>query len=298
MRIANKSLYDSTIRMLGKVSTEMTDAYITVTTGKRINKLSDDPVGLVTVLDLKSSIANISQMQRNIDMGKSWLTSGESSLEQTEEILTATKEMCVQYSSANISAEERSNAVSIIDGYLKQIISLSNSKVGERYIFGGTNTDTIPFELNSDETLVTYNGNDNPFSLKIGSNSNIEVGRDGQEIFGSNWDDNNIFKTFIDLKTYLENNDIGGIQSTIDNLDSHLNTTGGVISDIAGKIIRLDIKENIINDLNITYSDRKSLIEEVDIAEAMIDLNSKEMAYQAALASSSKVISLSLVDFL
>ncbi|MBN2059011.1 MAG: flagellar hook-associated protein FlgL [Deltaproteobacteria bacterium] len=298
MRIANKTLYDSTIRMLGKVSSEMTDAYITASTGKRINSLSDDPVGLVTVLNLRASIANIGQMQKNIDMGRSWLIACESALTQTEEILAAAKEMCVQYSSANISAEQRSNAVSIVDGYLKQIISLSNSKVGQRYIFSGTNTDAMPFELNPDETMVAYNGNCNPFSVKIGTSSNIEVGRDGQEIFGEDWDNNNIFRTLIDLKAYLKNNDVSGIQSKMNNIDTQLNTVSGVISDIAGKTIRLDIKENIIKDLEVTYSDRKSQIEEIDITEAMIDLNSKEMAYQAALSSSSKVISLSLVDYL
>jgi len=235
MRVANKTTYDGIIQSLGRVSTEMADANEVVTTTKRINRLSDDPVGLVTVLDLRSSIANISQIQRNINMGRSWLTAGESALSQTEEILSKTKELCVQYSSANVSSAARDSGANVVDGYLREILSLSNSKVGDRYIFGGTNTGTVPFAFNSSETQVNYSGNDTPFSIKIGKDNDIAIGRDGEDIYGENWDDANIFKTLIDLKTSLQNDDVGGIQAAMDKLDSHLQTVRATISDVGGK---------------------------------------------------------------
>lgn len=298
MRVANKTTYDGIIRSLGRAATEMAEASEVVTTTKRINRLSDDPVGLVTVLDLRASIANISQIERNVNMGRSWLTAGESALSQTEEILSKTKELSVQHSSANASSAARRNAVNVVDGYLREVLSLSNSKVGDRYIFGGTNTGTLPFALNSSETQVNYSGNDIPFSIKIGKDNDIAIGRDGEDIYGENWDNNNIFKTLVDLKAYLQGDDVGGIQAAMDKLDSHLQTVRATISDIGGKTIRFDVKERIIEDLESTYAERKSLIEEADIAEAIMNLNSKELAYNAALVSSSKVMKLSLVDYL
>lgn len=298
MRIANKTLYDGVIRNLGKSSTDLFNAQKVVTTTKKINNLSDDPVGLVAVLDLRSSLANIDQMERNLAMGRSWLTASESALSQIDDILTKVKELTVQMSNATIGGSEREGAVGLVDGYLQQIIDLANSESGGRYIFGGTNTDTIPFELNGSETQVDYFGNDSPFSIKIGKDSNIEIGKDGQDIFGENWDNNNIFKTLIDLKSSLSNNDISGIQDSITNLDTHKNLLNAHISDIAGKTIRLDVKEKIIGDLELTYTERKSKIEDADIAEAIIRLNSMELAYNAALSSSAKIMELSLVDFI
>ncbi|MBW2610117.1 MAG: flagellar hook-associated protein FlgL [Deltaproteobacteria bacterium] len=298
MRIATKSLYDSIIQNVGRASTEMLDAQKVVTTGKKINRLSDDPVGLVTVLDLRSSIKNINQLERNISMGRSWLITCETSLNQTHDILSQVKELCVQYSSANVSSNERANAVNIVDGYLKQIISLANSKTGGRYIFGGTNTDTIPFVLNSSETQVTYSGNETAFSIKIGENTNIAVGKNGEDIFGDNWDNNNIFKTLIDLKTHLQTDNVEEIRETMDKLDTHLGAVRTVVSDIGGKTIRLDVKKEIIQDLELAYTERKSQIEDADIAEAIINLSSKELAYKASLASSAKIMALSLVDYL
>ncbi len=298
MRVANKTLYDSVIQRLSAVSSEMMEANEVVSSTKRINNLSDDPVGLVSVLDLRSSLANIEQIDRNIQVGKNWLSSGESALNQVEELMVSTKELVVQMSTATVGDTERQNAVGLVDGYLKQIISLANSQVGGRYIFGGTNTETTPFALNAGGTQVLYSGNDIPFSIKMGKDTNIEIGRDGEEVFGQNWDDDNMFKTLIDLKTYLQTNDVTEIQATLDKLDSHLDKLRAVVSDIGGKTIRMEVKENIVQELEVAYKERKSSIEDADIAEAIMILKSKELAYNAALASSSKVMQLSLVNFL
>jgi flagellar hook-associated protein 3 FlgL len=298
MRVANKTLYDSIIQRLNTVSSEMMEANEVVSSAKRINNLSDDPVGLVSVLDLRSSLANVEQIERNIQVGKNWLSSGESALNQVEELMVNTKELVVQMSTATVSSTERQNAVDLVDGYLDQLISLANSQVGGRYIFGGTNTGTTPFALNAAGTQVLYSGNDIPFSIKIGKDTNIEIGRDGEDIFGQNWDDTNFFKTLIDLKTHLQNNDVTEIQATLDKLDSHLDKVRAVVSDIGGKTIRLEVKENIVQELEIAYSERKSSIEDADITEAIMILKSKELAYNAALSSSSKVMQLSLVNFL
>lgn len=298
MRVANISMYDSIKQTLGRASSEMFEANEVVSTSKRINKLSDDPVGLVSVLDLKSSLANIEQLGRNIEMGKTWLTSGESSLQQVFNILSDVKEITVQMSSATTSSTERANTVTLVDGYLRQVKSLANTEVGGRYIFSGTETDTMPFDFNSDESQVVYAGNDIPFSVKTGRNTSIEAGSDGQNIFGENWDNNNLFKTLIDLKTHLENNTVSDIAGTLDKLDSNIDSISNSISEIGGKTIRLNVKENIIQDLKITYNERRANLEEADITEAIMNLEAKELAYNAALSSASKVMQISLVNYL
>ncbi|MBN1849911.1 MAG: flagellar hook-associated protein FlgL [Deltaproteobacteria bacterium] len=298
MRIANKTLYDNIITKLGQVTTDLMDAHEVVNTTKKINSLSDDPVGLVTVLNLSSSLENLEQMERNISLGKSWLTAGETALSQVQDILSQTKELCVQMSSANVDPTERYNATAVVDGQLRQILSLANTQSEGRYIFSGTNTETIPFGFNGTETQVLYSGNDTPFSIKTGKDTNIEIGRDGEDIFGGNWDDNNIFRTLMDLKTHLQGNDVTEIQATLTKLDAHLTTVRGAVSNNAGKTIRLNVRGEIIQDLQLTYTNRKSELEDADITEAIINLNAKELAYNAALNSASKVMKLSLVDYI
>lgn len=308
MRIANKTVYDGILSNLSKTSTEMFRANQVVSSGKRINRLSDDPVGLVAVLDLRSSEAHLEQLERNIAMGKSWLNMGESALSQIEDLLSQVKALCIQMADAGQGATERQNAATVVDGYFDQILSLANTQVGGRYLFGGTRTETEPFVFNEGAVpeSVVYQGNATPFSVKIGQNTIVPVGRDGETVFGDDaidWADpnagaDNIFKTLLDLETALTNNDVAGIQGAMSKIDNHLITVGDHISNTGAKTIRLEAKENIIQDLKLTYMERKSNLEDADLAEAVLDLKSKETAYQAALASSSKVMSLSLVDYL
>lgn len=301
MRIASKTVYDRINNSLQSTYSDMFNAQEVASTSKRINKLSDDPVGLVTVLDLRSSLSNIEQLGENVSLGKSWLTASESALTQVNNILTDVKALTVQMASANTGATERANAAALVEQYLDEMISLSNSQSGGRYLFAGTNTDTAPFELTTDalgNEIVNYNGNTTEFSIKIGSESNIAVGKVGSEIFGQNWDDNNIYKSLIDLKTSLENDNVSGIRAVMGNLDGQMSRINSEISDIGGKTIRMEVKENIIADLKLSYTDRKSQLEDADVSEAIIDLNAKQLAYNAALTSASKVMQLSLVDFM
>jgi flagellar hook-associated protein 3 FlgL len=91
---------------------------------------------------------------------------------------------------------------------------------------------------------------------------------------------------------------VSGIQQVMGELDTEMGSVSSLISNIGTKILRLDTKTTILEDLKLNYKDRKSQIEDADIAEAIMNLKSTELAYQAALASSSKVMALSLVDYL
>ena len=77
-----------------------------------------------------------------------------------------------------------------------------------------------------------------------------------------------------------------------------MDSVNNSISSIGGKTIRLEVKENIIQDLKITYNERRANIEEADITEAIMNLEAKELAYNAALSSASRVMQVSLLDYM
>ena len=287
MRVANKAVYDITKYNLGNLTEELGKANKVVSSGKRINSLSDDPIGMTQVLNIKSSLANIAQMERNITSAKPWLTAAESALANVQELISETRALTVQAATSTTGASERSSMASIIQGTLEEIVSMANTEVNGLYIFAGSKTDTIPFNQDG-----SYEGNDNAFKIKIGNDSTIETGSDGEAVFGT------IFTTLSDLKTALETNDVSEIQATMSALENDFNNFSAKISDTGSRHLRLEIKENILSSMKLTNTERLSNIEDADITEAIIDLKEKELAYQAALASSSKVMQLSLVDYI
>lgn len=287
MRVANKTIYDSVKYNLGSIYEELNKANEIATTGKRINNLSDDPVGLTQSLNIRSNLASIEQMGRNISYGNSWLTASESAMTSVQNIISDTKVLCIQMANATIGPEQRSWAAGTVQNMLDEIVSLGNTDVAGNYIFAGSKTDTVPFDQDG-----TYNGDNNPFSIKISKNSTVEIGSDGQAVFG------NIFNTLFDLKAALETNDLGGIQDAMGNLDGHFDDISAKISDVGSKMNRMEIKDRIYQGLNFSNTERLSKIEDADIAEAIMNVKAAELTYQTALASSSKVMTLTLMDYL
>ncbi|MGB5157869.1 flagellar hook-associated protein FlgL [Desulfobacterium sp. N47] len=287
MRVTNKTVYDSVRYNLGKISEEMSKANQIASSGKLISDLSDDPVGLTQSLKIKSVISGLDQLGRNVSLGKSWLSASESALTGVQDLISDTKALCVQMASSTTGASQRASAAATVQNTLDEILSLANTEVSGRYIFSGTKTDSAAFDQDGN-----YLGNDEPFAIKIGINTTASVGSNGQGVFGT------IFTTLNDLKNNLTGNNIDGIQASLDSLTRHFNDITNKISDIGSKMNRMEIKEQIFQDSKLVNTDRVSAIEDADIADAIINVKEKELAYQAALNSSSKVMQLSLVDYL
>jgi len=287
MRVANKSVFDVAKFQLANIAEELNNANRIVSTGKRMNELSDDPVGITQALDIKTTLANIEQLKRNMSLGNSWLTSSESALNQTQDIVTDMKTLAVEMASASKDTSQRSSAANIVQNMLEEIVALANTDIGGRYIFAGTKTDTVPFDQ-----IGTYSGNNSPFSVKISKDSSIAVGSDGQTVFST------LFTNLNAFKTALENDNVNDIQTAITNLDTDFDTITSKISDVGSKMLRMEVKDNILQNLNISNTERLSEIEDADIAQAIMDLTTIEFTYQAALASSAKVMTLSLMDYL
>lgn len=287
MRVATKTMYDLIKFNLAHIADDLNTANKIVATGKRINDLSDDPVGLAGALEIKSNIANIKQIERNINMGKSWLIASEGALTNVQNLIGDTQALCVEMASATKSAANRQAAASEVQNVRDEIISLANTAVNGRYIFAGSDTDTLPFAQDG-----TYNGNNNPFAIKTANDSVIQIGADGDSVF------TNMLSTLNDLIAHLQGNDVPGIQDTIENLEIHYDDLSASISEVGSKMNRMEIKENILQGLTISNTEQLSRIEDADIAEAVMNLKTVEVTYQAALASSSTIMEMSLMDYL
>ena len=186
MRVPNISIYNNSTYRLGNLSSGLQDANEVISTGKRLNEISDDPLGLSQVLSLKNSLGNLEQIERNVNMGKSWITSIESAIDSVSDLILDAKVDVTRLANDSITSDERRDTIEKIDHLINQIIDLGNTQVNGSYIFSGTDTDMISLQYNSDATDVVYNGNDIPFEIRTDRNSGVQVGRNGKETF---WED-------------------------------------------------------------------------------------------------------------
>ncbi len=290
MRVPNSIIQSNVTFGLNRLTQDLDRANLEIASQKRILSMADDPSGLLQIMDLRSSMSYVDQLNRNIALGRSWLTASESSLTSVQDVITDAKLTALQMGSDTVSADERLGAAEAIQGLLETAVTQGNASVNGRYIFAGSDNDNPAFDLTG--TTVTYEGDTTPFSVRISQSSSVVVGGDGNAIFGD------LFTTLADLKTALETNDVAGIRDSISLLDSAYDRIDGQVSRIGGRGVRLDTRENILADVNIANLERLSSLEDVDLAKATVNLKSVETAYQAALSAASKVLNMSLVNYM
>lgn len=306
MRVTNKLMADTITSNLFKNTERLLDIQNTIASGKRINKPSDDPVGMGKVLDYRKTISIIDQYNRNIGHAQSWLGLADSALSSVDELLIRAKELAVSQATETASEETRLIAAEEMKNIYDQIIQLANTKSGNSYIFAGHITDTTPFTRNADGIEGTaddfdavYHGDTGEISIIIGEDVDIKINENGEAIFqNAASGGENIFDTLRDLIAGLEADDTAAISDQIEPLDDALDQILGIRANVGAKMNRLEITENYWAEFQLNVSKMLSDTEDADMTKAITDLTTQEAVYQASLAVAARVIQPTLVDFL
>lgn len=187
MRVTHTTLYQASQGRLSDLLDIYQKANLQVVSGKRINKLSDDPVGLGRVVDLRSNLSSLDQMSKNITTASTWLQGAETALSAVANIADDAKVLSITMKNGTFSSAERVNAAVQVEGMLGQLLDLANSRVNGQYIFSGTRTDTKPFAFDdpTNPTTAVYSGNNGAFTLKTGKDTHMAVGYAGGGLFDS-----------------------------------------------------------------------------------------------------------------
>ena len=74
MRVTDNMKYYSAIRNMNVLQQGYNELLEKLASQKRINRPSDDPSGLMNVLDFRQTLAAIDQYKANIDRGNTWLS--------------------------------------------------------------------------------------------------------------------------------------------------------------------------------------------------------------------------------
>lgn len=267
-----------------------------VATGKRILTPSDDPVGVAIGLGLRRDQSATATWNRNIDDSLTWLATTDSALGQALEIVQRARELAVQGGNGTLSEASRRLIASEVAGLRGQFVEVGNSSLGGRFIFGGTGTDTQPFDPATAAAAVPVNTGAITREVAPGAVLSVNVTADRlQDAPGGTPD---IFTVLQDLSDALQTNDTTGISTALDRLDAHQDNISALRGEGAAKINRLELTQSRYSAQTIAMGDQLSKIEDVDMAEAITNLTMRESVYKAALATGARVIQPSLVDFL
>jgi flagellar hook-associated protein 3 FlgL len=179
MRVTDKMTLNQVNGNLMKNRYEMSELQNQSATQRRINKPSDDPLGVARVLESRTDESQQKQFIKSLYYAKGFLDYSDQSLGELSEILVRAKELAVgQAGDASANDETRKVASTEIEQLLSQSVQIGNRKLGERYIFGGFKTTTAPFDRNG-----VYEGDSGEINIQINKDSFITMNIPGNRTF-------------------------------------------------------------------------------------------------------------------
>ncbi len=273
----------SNLKMLQKVQKQMT-------TGKKINKPSDDPIGLVDCIRLTSRLEENRLYQANVKDAKSLLNTTDEALGTLNNALSKVNELTIQSANSSMNEQDLLIIKDEIDQIIEEIKVIANTTFSDKYIFGGTNTTQPPYD-----GTTPWNDNDNPINYEISRGIVMPVNITAQEVFK----EKELLETLQGISQHLEEGDLislGG--GDLGKLQENIEQVLACRSQVGARVNRLDLTMTRLEEQEINFETLLSDVQSVDIAEAVMNLQVQEDVYNSALAVGARIIQPSLIDFL
>jgi len=296
MRISTFSYHADTRNALARAEADLRRLSRQLSSGKRLTRPSDDPVAVGSIIAARSDLANILNRQRVLQRAQTLTGPADSALDNIAGALRSVREIALGATQPGLTDEARSSEAEIIRSHRDRIMDEANASVQKTYLFAGKLSQTKPFEEVAG--AVTYTGGSTGVEVWVAPDRPLEITIPGDRLF--NYEDaggdrpvsevdSDLFTVLDDLADAIEAGDddqITALTEDLDTLYGHVVEQRGFLG---AKVQRIDDAVESASDAEVAARTILSDTEDVDIAQALTELQHQQLCYQAALSATAKL---------
>ncbi|WP_018685618.1 flagellin [Actinokineospora enzanensis] len=262
-----------------------------ITTGKQIGKPSDSPTGVVSAMQVRSDIAARERYNRSATDGLSRLGTAENALDTTTDLLQRARDLTLQGMSqpAVNDPNARAGIATELNSIRDNLIAVANTTYLDRPVFGGTADVQRAFDSNG-----VYQGDSGQVLRRVGDSNQVRVDVSA-DVFGTG--SGNVFDVLKSITTALTG-DPSTLSGGLTQLDAAMSRVNTEIASVGTRYSQLETAQDAADTQTVALNSRLTNIEDVDMAKAVIDLQTQTAGYNAALAATARIVQPSLLDFL
>ncbi len=323
-----KATQGTTYRMLGNrlndLTVQLEELRRIGSTGKKLNKPSDDPAAIRPVLTTRKQLSNVDRYLETMGQSLDKMQATDGHLDHVENIMQRAKEITINAVNGSLSNEDRTVLADEIVQLRQELLDTANGMVDGKYIFSGYQENTKPFVENpaydpalydpNDHTTwpYLYQGDGNPTELEISPGERIQVDLTGNDLFfgSSTWNTSpppnnsvdpgryDLFAVLTQAEEAIRANDPTAMQNSLADLDGAAEQNRRLRSQLGNRTARV---ESAIHHQEAVKLDLKAILsryEDADAIESFNDIVKQETAFQAALNITGKVAQLSILDYI
>ena len=285
---------------MNRIQQRQTKAQLELTSGLRINSVSDAPDQISNLLSVRSALSRNAQIGQNLASVKTETDTAESAVSSAVSLVETAESLGTQGASDMATSDTRKQLAQQLGSVLSELVGVANTSVGGRYIFSGDSDQTQPYTIDLTQTnpVGAYAGTVATRQVESADGSSFAVSQSAQELFDASDSNSNVFMSINSLRNALLNNDSAGIDAglaQVKSADTYLNNGlsfyGTVQNRVAAAI-------SYSSQYDTQLRTQLSTIQDADETQSIIDLNEAQTQQQAALASEGQIPRTSLFNFL
>ena len=322
MRITQKNLTRAYLSGLNRNINQLAKSNERLSSGKRINRVSDSVTDAQKALKVRNQLLNNEQFTRNIQSIQNEISAQESSAMQMNQILIDVKGLLVKAGSGLNSDSDLTIIANELEEINNSIVQLVNVKTSDRYTFSGLNNEapisvqndgTVLFNgVNVDEILDTDLKDDSIFidvgigikfnNDQLDESSVVKLNTSAIQLLGYGKNSQGIPNNLVSMLNKAVKDLKSGDVSQLSNYQNQLKESNDrlliQVTDIGTRYAYLENTINRLENEKLNLTEQKNHLESIDYEEETIINKSYDMAYQISLQLGSKVLPLSIFDFM
>jgi flagellar hook-associated protein 3 FlgL len=289
-RVTHQSAQRTSLANLQANLTKMATLQAQASSGKVINKASDDPAKAAEAMALRKEQRATDQYARNTQDGLSWLTTVDTAITSSVNFMQRARDLVVQGANTGSLGREGREAIAVeLEGIRDALLGQANTTYIGRSVFAGSSNGPA---FAADGTATPTFG---PVERRIGADTTVRVDADGTAVYGSGA--TSVFALLDDVAARLRD-PADNVSDALNQIDDRISSMLSVASSVGARTNQLTSAQETLSNQGLTLKSDLSGVEDIDLAQTIIELQMQEVAYQAALGATARVLQPSLMDYL
>lgn len=300
-RITNRSINRTVMDGLQANLGRMQKLQEQLSSGKQVSRPSDSPVATVSAMQYRSQLRQTEQYARNAQDGLSFLGMTDQTLTGMLGDATRVRQLVLAGINGTASSAEREALAAEVDSLRSGLLDTANAKYLDRPIFAGTKDVPAAYDRATGAFLGNVGdeaaaGATGKVERGVAPGVSVRVNLTGPEVFGAEGED--LFALLAGISEHLRSGDTAALGADLGALDERLLVVQNQLAKVGARYHQVEAMRDRAEDQKLTLTHGLSEVEDIDLPKTIVDLQLQEVAYQAALSATGRVIQPSLLDFL
>lgn len=280
-----------------------------LTSGLKIEQVSDSPDDIPRLLDARASLERTEQVVANLGRVKVEVDTAEKALQNAVQLMERARALATQGASGHQDAATRLHVAGELEAILERMVALASTAVEGRYIFSGDGDQGVPYrlDLSLPKGVSDYLGSASNRQVADASGALFSIAYSADVIFDSANEEENVFFAINGMRRALlaVDNPPDPPDPTIPSIEQALHNLGTASLYLNQRLANYGLIQNRVAEavqaaekLQLSLQRQIAQIEEADLAAAASNLLNAQTHLEAAFEARAQTPRRSLFDYL